>query len=58
MFAGVGFYSRDVFYGFGEEIDEAFDAGGIVAGRFAFDELADGGDDVFLGDFGQTTFVG
>ena len=50
MLAGVHFYARDVFYGFGEEIDEALDAGGIVAGRFAFDEFADGGDDLFLGD--------
>lgn len=49
VLAGVDLNACDVFYSFDEELDEAPDGGGIVAGRFAFDELADGGDDLFLG---------
>jgi NAD(P)-dependent dehydrogenase (short-subunit alcohol dehydrogenase family) len=46
--AGEPFYFRDVADAGGEQIDKLFDAGRMIAGRFALDEFANEGDDVFL----------
>jgi len=42
------FYFRNIADASREQVDEAADAGRMIAGRFALDELPDQGDDLFL----------